>query len=260
MLFAQRHASLFRSLFVFWLVLSGLAFGCAGSKKDIEIKKQVDIDYQMAVNFFDAGETAQAIRSLALVLASDPNHAEANHLMGFIRMGRKQYPEAVIHFKRALETNPNMLTCKNNLGVAYLFLEQWEDAAVIFKALTQSPLYTSPWLAFVNLGWAYYKMGMLPEAREQTEMAIFLNPDLCLGMNNLGIIYQEIGRDSDAIKSLNDAVAACANYPEPHLHLGLIYARMGEIEKAYMHFKRCADLTPKSDLGKRCTSNAEAVR
>ena len=133
---------------------------CAGSKKKTEMEKQVDTDYQMAVNYYDNGKTPEAIRSLALVLASDPKHAEANHLMGFIRLGRGQYEEAVRHFKTALETNPNMLNCKNNLGAAYLHLEQYEEAAVIFKELAQSPLYTSPWLAFVNLGWAYYQMGM----------------------------------------------------------------------------------------------------
>ena len=74
-----------------------------------------------------------------------------------------------------------MLNCQNNLGNAYLHLERYEDAAVIFKELTKSPLYTSPWLAFVNLGWAYYQMGMTQEAIDETETAVSLNPDLCLG-------------------------------------------------------------------------------
>ena len=78
----------------------------------------------MAVNFYENGKTPEAIRSLALVLANDPKHAEANHLMGFIRLGRGQYEEAVRHFQTALETNPDMLTCRNNLGAAYMHLER----------------------------------------------------------------------------------------------------------------------------------------
>lgn len=250
---------------IFHIIASVLIFcifsvGCAASKKEIAEKKQVDMDYEMAVNYFNAGETSQAIRSLALVLATDPTHAEANHLMGFIRMGRRQYDEAVTHFKKALETNPNMLNCKNNLGAAYMYQERWEDAAIIFEELSKSPLYTSPWLAFVNLGWAYYKMGMIPEAYEQTEMSVFLNPKFCLGLNNMGIIEEEMGREESALKHYEEALANCSNYPEPNLHLGLIYAHRGESAKAYKYFKRCHELTPKSELGERCLANAETMK
>ena len=233
---------------------------CASSQKQTEMEKQISTDYQMAVNFYENGRTPEAIRSLALVLANDPGHAEANYLMGFIRMGRGQHEEAVRHFKTALETNPDMLNCKNNLGAAYMHLEQYEEAAIIFKELSQSPLYTSPWLAFVNLGWAYYQMGMTQEAIDETEMAIALNPDLCLGYNNLGIYYRSVAKIDKAESNLKDAIKLCSNYPEPHLHLGMIYTDQGAHEQAYTHFKRCAELTPRSDLGKRCQQNADLVR
>ncbi len=241
-------------------MMAFLLVSCAASKKEIEEKKQAETDYQMALNYYESNETAQAIRSLALVLAAVPDHAEANHLMGFIRLGRGQYDEAVKHFKIALQSNPDMLICKNNLGAAYMHLERYEEAAVIFKELTQSPLYTSPWLAFVNLGWAYYQMGMTIEAIDETEMAISINPDLCLGYNNLGIFYHSISNDDKAVENLDEAISHCANYPEPHLHLGMIYEAKNDYPKAYMHFKRCADLNPKTDLGKRCAQNAQVVR
>ena len=248
----------FYALLLFLAAL--VATGCASSKKQAEVEKQVDTDYQMAVGFYENGKTPEAIRYLALVLANDPNHAEANHLMGFIRLGRGQYEEAVKHFKKALETNPDMLTCKNNLGAAYMHLERYEEASIIFKELSQSPLYTSPWLAFVNLGWADYQMGMTQEAIDETEMAISLNPELCLGYNNLGIYYNETGRTDKAISNLNEAVKTCANYAEPHLHLGMIYHNQGENDKAYKHFARCAELSPRNDLGERCKSNAAIVQ
>ena len=233
---------------------------CAGSQKKTEAQKQVETEYQMAIGFYENGKTPEAIRSLALVLATDPKHAEANHLMGFIRLGRGQYEEAVRHFKAALETKPDMLNCQNNLGAAYMHLEQWEEAAIIFKELTKSPLYTSPWLAFVNLGWAYHQMGMTQEAIDETEMAVSLNPDLCLGYNNLGIYYQSMAKQDFAVRNLKEAVKLCANYAEPHLHLGMIYESQGANQQAYQHFKQCYDLSPRNDLGRRCLQNAEIVR
>ncbi|MFA5624120.1 MAG: tetratricopeptide repeat protein [Bradymonadales bacterium] len=246
---------------VFATLLGGVSLGCASSKKEeTAVAKEAEQDYEMAVNFFNHGETAQAIRSLSLVLANDPEHAKAHHLMGFLRMGRRQYPEAIAHFKRALESEPQMLTCKNNLGVAYMYMEQYEEAALIFKELCKSPLYTSPWLAYANLGWAYYKLGLVDDGIQETEMALFLNPKMCLASNNLGLMYASLKRDSDAQKYLQEAIAGCANYAEPHLHLGLIMANRGDYGAAAAHFNRCSELSPKSDLGQRCRSNIEAIR
>lgn len=258
LMFMKSYSSL---LFVLFSILwtASLLNACAGSKKETELKTQIDTDYQMAVGYYENKQTPEAIRYLALVLANDPTHAEANHLMGFIRLGRGQYEEAVKHFKRALETKPDMLNCQNNLGAAYLHLEQYEEAAVLFKELTKSPLYTSPWLAFVNLGWAYYQMGMTQEAIDETETAISLNPDLCLGYNNLGIYYHSLGRDESAIKNLDEAVKLCAHYAEPHLHLGMILEAQGDTKRAIEHFNQCKNLTPKSDLGSRCAQNADIL-
>lgn len=233
---------------------------CSTAKKEAETARQIDTEYQMALGYYEAGRTPEAIRYLSLVLAEDPAHAEANHLLGFIRLGRGQYEEAVKHFKAALESKPDMLNCKNNLGAAYMHLERYEEAAAIFRELAKSPLYTSPWLAFVNLGWAYYQMGMTTEAIDETEMAISLNPDLCLGHNNLGIFYHAVSRDDEALKSLEEAVKLCANYAEPHYHLGVIYAGRGENAQARQHFSRCVSLSPRTDLGKRCTQGEQILR
>lgn len=241
--------------------MSLTSWSCASSQKQqASVAKEIEQDYEMAVNFFNHGETAQAIRSLTLVLANDPKHAEAHHLLGFLRMGRRQYPEAIKHFKIALEEKPSFLTCKNNLGVAYMFLEQYEEAIEVFKELTKSPLYISPWLAYANLGWAYYKLGLLDEGINETEMALFLNPKMCLASNNLGLMYTEKRQEDSAKKYLLEAVEECQHYAEPHLHLGMLSAQEGDVRGAMAHFKRCVELSPKSDLGQRCRSNIEAIR
>ena len=97
------HSFLFRIFLLFSCTM--MCVSCAASKKETDRQTQIDTDYQMAIGYYENNQTPQAIRSLALVLANDPNHAEANHLMGFIRLGRGQYEEAVKHFKKALETD-----------------------------------------------------------------------------------------------------------------------------------------------------------
>lgn len=238
-----------------------LTMGCASSqKKEDELKSEIETDYQMALGFFENGDTSQAIRYLSLVLANDPGHADANFLMGIIRTGRGQYNEAIKHYKTALETRPNFLNCKNNLGTVYMHLDQYDKAIEIYLELTKSSLYVSPWLAYSNLGWCYYKKGMFVEAIDETEMAVSIQPQFCVGYNNLGIFYHAIGQDEKAIENLEEAIEKCANYAQPYLHLGLIYESRNDRVKAYKNFSRCAELEPKTDLGKRCKSNAKIVR
>ena len=46
--------------------------------------------------------------------------------------------------------------------------------------------------------------------------AIKINPNHVLAYNNLGIIYKEEGRLSEAITSLSDAIKLDPNCTEPH--------------------------------------------
>ncbi len=257
---ATTHLTRWHSLCLPLLLAAALSSGCGAGAKQQETLKQADFHYQMGTNHFTAGETAQAIRELTLALELVPQHADAHHLLGFLYLGRMQYPEAVRHFRAALDTNPDLFTCKNNLGVAYLYMERWEDAAAVYEDLRRATLYTSPWLAYANLGWAYYKMGRLQEAIEETKMALFLNPEMCLAANNLGIIYADLQLENEAFESFKEAISACPNYAEPHLHIGRLYGSLGNSQRAVSHFRKCVELSPRSDLGHRCRNNIDLYR
>lgn len=264
---SKSRLSVVRSCLVALLVVSLGALpvgatlsGCGASSAELETAKQADYHYQLAVSHFSEGQIPQAIRELTLSLEQRPDHADALHLMGFIYMGRKQYPEAVRHFRAALEARPDYYICMNNLGVALLYMERWEEAAEIYEQLRSATLYTSPWLAYANLGWAYYKLGRVHEAIEETRMALFLNPDMCLASNNLGIMQFERLQIDEAVASFEAAAAQCPGYAEPHLHLGQVWADAGNSSRAYSHFRKCMDLSPRTDLGERCRKNAQRYR
>lgn len=255
--------TLTRKAIVTLLVIAAVfaTLSCSSSKQPQALApKTAQMNYEMALNYLNNNEPAMAIRTLTIAIEEDPKNADAHHLLGFILMGRKQYQEAEKHFLDALAVKPDMLNCKNNLGVNYLFLNQWANAARIFTELTKAPLYTSPWLAFANLGWANYKLGKIKTAIDNTEMALFLNPQMCLAANNLGIMYEELRQSSTAIKYLNDAANECKTYAEPHLHLAMIYSQQGNTGKALSHLKKCTDLSPRSDLGTRCREHINAIR
>ena len=42
--------------------------------------------------------------------------------------------------------------------------------------------------------------------------------------------------------------------------IGIIYEAQGDTSKAIEHFKRCKELSPKTELGKRCEQNADILK
>ena len=187
-------------------------------------------------------------------LDRDPTHADAHHLLGFIYFGRKQYPDAAEHFKKAIAGREDFHAAIANLGAVYLAQKRWEDAIEQFDILSQARLYPTPALAHVNLGWAYFNMKQYAPAMEHYRLALFLNPKLCLAYNNVGLLYEATGDSEMAIDSFQRATKECPDYVEPLFHLGRVLSDAGRHSQASEAFARCYELNPDSPMGRRCAA------
>lgn len=239
-----------------WLVLLSLVWGlgaCTGSQvKDDPVQKKAQWHYDMGAGYFEAGKIPLAIRELSLSLEQDPNSLKTHYLLGFIYMGRRTYPKAVLHFKEALRLEPGYHFARNNLGTVYLAMGRWEEAEQLFLQLLDEPLYTTPELAHNNVGWAYYNMRRHAEALEHFRMAAFLQPQMCLAHNNMGLTYEATANRVEAVASFRKAVEICpTNYAEPHFNLGRLLQEQGR-GVAESHFRRCLELQPGNPLEERC--------
>ena len=57
----------------------------------------------------DTGERAQAVQEFLAVIAKDPTYAEAHHLLGVMYQGAKQFKEAIAHYEKAIENDPDLI-------------------------------------------------------------------------------------------------------------------------------------------------------
>lgn len=231
-----------------------IAMGCvtASNEKKEDMTKTADYSYKLGVGHFEAHQIPLAIRQLTVALERDPKHARAHYLMGYIYMGRRGYTKAIKHFKSSIAAKENFHDAKNALGATYLAMERWRDAEKIFAALLEEPLYGSPELAHNNLGWVHYNLRRYPRAIEHFKMAIYLQPQMCLGHNNLGLVYDKVKKYGMALRQYRKAIELCPhNYAEPHFNLGKLLQQNGD-PQAHLHFKRCVDIKPDSNLGERC--------
>jgi tetratricopeptide (TPR) repeat protein len=169
-----------------------------------EIQKTFDL----ALQHHQAGRLYEAQQLYARILAQQPNHADAMHLLGVIahEVGREKI--AVTLIRGAIALNPNLPE------------------------------------AFSNLGNALKDGGRIDEAIAAHRQAIALNPNLPGAHNNLGIALAAQGATDDALAAFRRAIALDPNYPEGHNNLGNSLREKGQLDEAVAAFRRAAEIRP----------------
>ena len=222
-----------------------------------ERTEKADFHHKLAVGYLNAGNVDLAIRELIEALEVDDVHAESRYLYGFILFGRKRYEEASEHFRKALQAKPNFYAARNHLGVTYMELERWSDAVAVLEPLLKEPTYTTQYLVYNNLGWAWFKQGDLRQADKNLRMSVFLNAKFCNGWRNLGLVAMTQRDYRGAVEHLTEAVKGCPTYAELHLQRAEALEADGQAAEADQAFRKCAELAGDSALGRRCKAHVQ---
>ena len=251
----QRTRGIVRAVALVCLVLGalpGLTACTTAAEERKEREEKADFHYGLANGYFQSKNIDLAIREVISALEIDPEHADAHYLYGFILCGRKQFEDAVDHFRRAIATKPNFFAARNHLGVAYLEMERWADAVSVLEPLLKEPTYTTQYHVYNNLGWAYLKMNDLRLAEKNLKLAVFLNPKYCQGYRNLGLLAMQQRDYRGAVDEFTEATARCPTYAELHMQRGEALAADGQLAEADAAFRKCAELGGETPLGRRC--------
>ena len=228
------------------------AAGCGVSDDVLKRQDDAEFHYKLGNGYFYDKEIVNALSELQQCLALSPDHPDAHHLMGFIFFGKKEYAQAETHFRKALSVRPGFHEARANLGALLVATHRWQEAIEALEPLESATLYPTPWLALNNIAYSYQKLKKTAPALKYYRLALFNNPKFCLGYNNLGALYKEMGQSDMAIDYLQRATARCKQYPEPHFHLGEIYLAEGRTQDARAEFSQCYKSAPESSVGRRC--------
>ena len=143
-----------------------------------------------------AGDEAGAENALRQLVAEEPRHADAWHLLAglVIRAGRGE--EAVDYATRAHQLDRRNPLYLNTLGIAYGEAQQFDEAVRCFKrSLKERPNRAD---SHHNLGKAYLKLGELSEGERCFLRARQLDPESAEIANSLAALYSHQGRYGDA--------------------------------------------------------------
>ncbi|HEB50282.1 MAG TPA: tetratricopeptide repeat protein [Desulfobulbus sp.] len=127
--------------------------------------------YQYGLFLDSSGESKRAMKVMQKVIRLQPEHAAALNYVGYTWADRK------VHLDKALEYIRRAVKLKPENG--YI-----RD----------------------SLGWVYFRLGRLQEARQELEKAIRLSPDDPAILDHLGDVYLALGRSGDALRVYRKAL------------------------------------------------------
>ena len=211
---------------------------------------------QLALQHHQAGRLGEAENFYRQILAVQPQHADALHLLGVIAHQVGQHGSALDLIRRAIALVPNQPVWHSNLGEAFRALGQFDEAIAAYRrALALQPDYAE---FHSNLGNALRDKGWLVEATAAFRRAVQCKPDYAEAHNNLGAILSEQGLFEDAIAAYREALRFKPDYAEARNNLGNALRDQGRIEEAIPCYREALILKP--DYAEACNNLANVLR
>lgn len=183
-----------------------------------------------AIEHHQKGRLGQAEAGYRQILHSDPDHADANHLLGVIayQTGNLEIAEQLI--SKALQTDPQQPQMHSNLGNVLQDQGRAEQAIEHYqKALAINPDFPE---GLNNLGNAQKTCGQFEQAVGSFKKAIALRPEYAEANNNLGNTLKELGQNEQAITYLRQAIALNPSYADAHHNLARALFDSDQLEQA----------------------------
>ena len=206
----------------------------------------------IAVQHHQAGRLKAAEQIYRQILAVEPNHANALHLLGVIVHQAGKHEVAVEYIGRAIRLQGNAAAFHNNLGEAYRALYRISEAVACYRrALELNPEYAE---AHSNLGIVLRDQGKLGEALACCRRALELKPGYAEADNNLGVALKDQGKLDEAVACYRRALQLKPDFAEAHINLGSVLKDQGKLGEAVACYRRALELKPHSaeahnDLG-----------
>jgi tetratricopeptide (TPR) repeat protein len=197
---------------------------------------------QQAIQFHQAGRIQEAEAIYRRVLDTDPDHADANYLLGVLLVQGGDHARAVESISRAIAAAPNQPLYHHFLGSAFQKLQRWDDAVASYRqALAIKPDYAD---AHNNLGNVLQQLGRLDDAVASYRQALAVKPDSAEAHNNLGFALQKLGRMDDAVASYRQALAIKPDYIQAHNNLGFALHKLERLDDAVASYRQVLAIEP----------------
>lgn len=152
--------------------------GCSSTGEISEEKAQDAAQYnaQLGAQYLQRGELEQAREKLSKALDQDDTNALAHVTYAQLQARVSQPDSASVHFKRALQLEPEEADHRNSYGIYLCQQEQYEEAKKQFRSAADNAYYRTPEFALDNAGICMLDADRLSDAEGFLREALRVNP------------------------------------------------------------------------------------
>jgi type IV pilus assembly protein PilF len=204
------------------VVLSGCASNLAGANMnsdrvtesdESDAHKRARLRLELALAYFDKGQTTDALDHLKQSITADPTLFEAYNLRGLIYMRLNDIPLAEESFRRALTINPKAATVQHNYGWLLCQQSRVAESTQLFSSALANPAYGERAKTWMAQGLCQMKGGQLADAENSFLRSYELDAGNPITAYNLSqLLYQrgEFVRAQFYVRRLNNSELANA--------------------------------------------------
>jgi DNA-binding winged helix-turn-helix (wHTH) protein/tetratricopeptide (TPR) repeat protein len=182
-----------------------------------------------------AGAEARFKRAIGL----NPNHAMAHTLYSFYLTAMGRFDEAEAENRLAERIDPLSLLGYTMCGWSLYFSRDFDGAIERFKAATEldASFHNARW----GLGWAYIWKGSFDESVENFEKAMTISGGGAEIIAGLAHAKARSGSQAEALGLLAELEELASHRYVPPFYLALVYAGLGDKDKAFEFLDRACD-------------------
>lgn len=198
---------------------------------------------QQARQRLQNGDTAGAAYLCEEVLQSAPRNPDALCLMGTIQLMTGRPQDALALFDAAVTGAPQHGPALENLGLAYLMLQDYPNAERSLRKA--AAIGGAPASVRMRLGVSLLHQGRHRDAVAELIRAVAMDPTHSDARLNLGLAYAGLGDRRSAAREFEGLVSESPHHADALYNLGVIALEQGEFARAGSWFERTLAQEPR---------------
>ena len=206
-----------------------------------ELKKAFEADPQnihntvrLAQYYCDIGWFNESLKMFEQLLSEHSEEYSVSLEYGNLCFKRQDYTKALELFATVTRLRPQRIEGWNNLGIAQMKCEAYEDAHASFQKVIE--LEPGNIGALLNLGNYHSHQGDHEKAIECFLQVVKKHPDLGDGWFNLGNEHLALDQLNDAVSTFEKAIRFMPESASAHKNLGFVFERQNKFEKAQKEY------------------------
>jgi predicted O-linked N-acetylglucosamine transferase (SPINDLY family) len=201
-----------------------------------------DARLQQALALHRGRKLEDAERLYREILAEEPRHFDALHLVGLVQYEMGRWDAAVASIRAAIAVRPGFAPAFANLGLALQKLQHLDEALASYdRALALAPDYAE---GHYNRGNVLLDLKRLEDAVASFDRALALEAGRAPALYNRGIALLDLERPEEAVASFDRALALKPEYAQALYNRAIALQHLRRQDEVAASLARLLELVP----------------